>query len=402
MQTPDDAPAGTSDWERLRSFLSQIDDHGFIALPPDRGRVTQSDQHEDLAQEALQRGLSAGEWSGLGWHAQSSERAFRDKKLVAPLAVHWVGNHATVAAKLALLDEAYVVHNDGAESAFFIAPPTRPPTEALPDVADGEAVAERLDRYENEPEIVGEPTLAWVVDVIARADPSSALRALRLVELTEPAVLDAVVPRWVELTKSDGFSELPRDVLLALHESGDPRLDDLLAQATTSRSAPLRWGAAVAWTRIGGAPAQRHLDKFARAKPKPVPTAVEGWIEVTARLTDRQIEAVALDLAVDESRTDQARRSAFECACYAKYPEPAPFRVLHGALDLLEDTARPEPVRRFAFDRAATGGDWRSGRAEHDAQRRALHQRLLPWLDEYGADLHPATLDWHRTLYADD
>ncbi|MFK3732395.1 hypothetical protein ACI2LJ_19245 [Streptomyces sp. NPDC088090] len=135
-----------SDLAVVSAWWRGLGGDGFVVLPPpDRGRYTQSDGHEDAAELVARRGLTAPV-SFAYWHWQSHGRAFdRAGGLTGELLLHWGGDHAVVAAGLGEGPAGFRVVDGGPRGAFVLDRITRRDEAGLPDPADRDGVRQFLD-----------------------------------------------------------------------------------------------------------------------------------------------------------------------------------------------------------------------------------------------------------------
>ncbi|MFZ4299123.1 hypothetical protein ACOZE3_14560 [Streptomyces cinereoruber] len=193
------AARGRSDLAVVTAWWRGLGGDGFLVLPPPaRGRYTQSDGHEDAAELAAARGLSAPV-SFAYWHWQSHRRAFdRSGALTGELLLHWGGDHAAVAAGLGEGPAGFRITDNGPGGAFGLDRVTGRDGAGLPDPADPDGVRQFLDALD-------EPVDRSAVSF--RYRPLSPAEAAWLHErLRGPLDLSAATRFAVSLERRDGLA----------------------------------------------------------------------------------------------------------------------------------------------------------------------------------------------------
>jgi len=315
---------------RLRAFFRSIDGGDFIALDNSRA-YDQSEGHEDLTEEAAKRGV--GHYSGVFWHQQSAERAFHNKRFIRPLNLHWVGDHAAVAQRLAGLGSPYVVRSLGADGAFVVEP-GEPVLICFPDPQDAEALAEPLRLLDGKADTPEQR--AWLVSVAGQGAPDQAVRALHDVLSGAPganvpgdvmAIRPAVLARAEELaTAHDG--EYARDVLELVG------VGDRDAHLTLLRALSKRRGWRIRTELVGAWRAVALGDDAAEAKEALKP--LKKWAAAKPGRYDSSAAVIGAPFAYAEalaaSRGDEVNSLLDELVADEKLP-------MLSRLDLLEDIA---------------------------------------------------------------
>ncbi|GAB3293618.1 hypothetical protein EK0264_12495 [Epidermidibacterium keratini] len=139
----------TSDLANIKAWWKKLGDDGFVVLPPPtRDRYTQGEGHEDATELLAERGLPT-DTSYAFWQWQSQEAALGSgKDLIAPLLLHWGGDHAVVKAGLGSGPEGYEITDGGPQSAFALDRVTVRGADGLPDPSDEAGVRQFLDELD--------------------------------------------------------------------------------------------------------------------------------------------------------------------------------------------------------------------------------------------------------------
>ena len=334
-----------SDRQVLVSFLRSIDADDVIALPPSRGRATQSAGHEDALEAAAERGLTTPSW--VFWH-QQSERAFDDRgELVGDLYLHWGGDHARVARALTGCPGPFEVVDNGPQGAFVI----RRAVARTDDVGEEAEVKRRLGQIHAELDADPDAAQRWLVAVVRSPLRGVHLQALHA--LGEAAPRDALEAFAAEL-KDNVAAGGKRDELSVILElaavlgrlTGSPAYEPMREQLRKERKHVFR---AVLVLLVGQEPWTPENDGFLRkqlGEPKLRFNAARGLVRSLAARDDMTEEALALRLAEDPTLSDVARGELLELACAKRGHR------LRGYLALAEDPGVPLLLRARAAARA--------------------------------------------------
>lgn len=384
----------TTDRKALAAFLKTLNTDDLIALKPDWSRGTQTDGHTDAAEVAEQRGIT-GDYDVIFWHQQSDDRAFdRMGQLVAPLMLHWGGDHDRLASLLAAIGQPYRVIDNGPDQAFAVTSTELDRwREQFPAPSDSSAVATRAKWLGNqEREDWTEADWRWLNEVVRDGNTSARARVanwlVRSPEHLDDDALDALVEDWVAVCKAAGDDAEPGWLLDVLHERGDERYDQVLTQCLKQRGWRFRWGAAGALGRHGDEQVIATLYSLATAKARkndPIaanPPAITAWLGLRSRTEGRPVHELALAALGDDHFDASARDDLLEAAGHDLGQGPG--RLIDGWLSLLEGPVS-DPATRELLLAKVLGARWFDlAEPEHDETRSRHHARLLALLDAGG------------------
>ncbi|MFB7578596.1 hypothetical protein [Streptomyces hydrogenans] len=313
-------PVERSDLALVSEWWRGLGGEGFVVLPPpNRGRYTQSDGHEDAAELVARRGLE-GPVSFAYWHWQSHGRAFdRAGALKGELLLHWGGEHAVVAAGLGAGPAGFRVVDGGPRGAFVLDLVTRRDEAGLPDPPDRAGVRQFLDALDA-PVDRGTPSL--------RYRPLSAGESAWLHErLDGPLDLAAVTRCAVALERRNGLTpEEARRLLDAWRAEYAGRPEKWTGWRELLH-ALLRHECEAAWETVAAlgpaaasvvaeVPSARGLDVVRAWALAGEPTAVSAWLASHRALHEPDTVRAVVVLA-GEIAAENAPESALRGLCTA-------------------------------------------------------------------------------------
>ncbi|MGW3244435.1 HEAT repeat domain-containing protein [Streptomyces sp. NPDC001070] len=163
-----------------------------------------------------------------------------------------------------------------------------------------------------------------------------------------PEESGGTVPRLVRLLDGEANASVAASAIVALGLLGDPSLSARLARYLTDRDRVLRWAAATALARLGGAgtgpdavtEVVTELALAGAEPPEPCPPGIpfhEGDLRGYAAASLTQLAGGVPDTSLDAVVDGIARTSG-----------PAAFAVTHAALSLAFGPERPEALPAFA------------------------------------------------------
>ncbi|MFI0983693.1 hypothetical protein [Streptomyces exfoliatus] len=305
-----------SDLALITAWWQGLGGDGFLVLPPpNRGRYTQSDGHEDAAEVHAERGLT-GPVSFAYWHWQSHGRAFdRAGALTGELLLHWGGDHTTVAAGLGEGPAGFRVADGGPQGAFRLDRITDRDEAGLPDPADPDGVRQFLDALD-------EPVDRSVSPL--RYRPLSPVEAAWLHErLADAQDLAAATRFAVSLERRDGLTPDETERLLrAWRAEYEGRLTAWGAWAELLH-ALLRHGHAEAWEAVDALgvgdprvaavvsrmPSERGLAVVREAALAGHRAPVHAWLALHRSLREPDAVRAAASLAVELAAHDAPETS---------------------------------------------------------------------------------------------
>lgn len=309
----------------ILAHFRAIDRDDVIAMEACRAGGEQSEGHEMAEEIARERGISSPTW--VFWHQQSAWAFGGDGNLVAPLLVHWGGDHDRAAALLADLPFPLRVIDGGSDGAFQIVSDAAPGrlAEPFPPVTDTPAVKDRIRRVTAQRRKDSEWSDAevdWMNAVLRGGDRAAqgyVVRHLAGSERISEEAYETLLGDWARIYVKAPKDVLVWDMLRTMERRGDPRRDEVIE---TCMRRP-RWTFS---SGVGHFLAERQdpadLDRLRELALTPcshpsIPgngAALQGWVQLRATLEQRSAADVAADALTDPAFDEGARRTLHRIA----------------------------------------------------------------------------------------
>lgn len=306
----------------IHAHFAEIDRGDVIAFGARVAGGEHSEGHQVAREIARERGISDPTW--VFWHQQSNWVFGGAGDLVAPLLIHWGGDHDRAAAALASLPAPLRVVDGGPEGAFEIHSDTAAARreEPFPDVADTPAVKDRIRAITAQRRTDAEWTaaeLAWMNRVLEQGNRAAQGYVVRWIasstHLTD-AAYEALVADWARI-----YTSAPKDVLVwsllrAMERRGDPRREEVITTCMTRSRWTFSSGVAHFLTERGDPADIPRLRELALVPGKYVHTpgngvALRGWVTLRAADERRRESEIARE-ALEDPAFDPAARRALE------------------------------------------------------------------------------------------
>ncbi len=300
----------------ISAYFHSIDRGDVIAFGPRQAGFTQDEGHAAAREIARHRGVDSPVW--VFWHQQSSWVFDSTGNLVAPLLIHWGGDHDRVAELLAGLPSPLRVSDNGVHGAFAISSDLLEERRhsAFPDVSDTRAVKDRIRSITAQRRTDTEWTEAeinWMNTVLVHGDRAAqgyVVRWLAGSERISEEAYETLVGDWKSI-----YVKAPKDALVwnflrTMNRRNDPRLDEVIDACMERPRYTFSFGVAYFLAERGDVADLPRLRRLALTPGKYPHTpgnraALKGWVKLRAQQASQPMSAIARE-ALDDPEFDVA------------------------------------------------------------------------------------------------